>query len=93
VLGVSRDARARFNVGPIDRPPDDAVARAVFDVSAWDRSRAIVAPGQSGSAASPHAGDLARLWGSGGDFPLAYSEAAVHANVESTLMLVNKQPR
>ena len=94
ILGVSRDARARFNVGPIDRPRgDDGVVRVAFDATAWDRSRAILAPGQSGSAASPHFGDLARLWGSGGDFPLAFSDDAVRAKVESTLLIVNKQPR
>ena len=94
VLAISRDARARFNVGPISRPrDDDGAVRAVFDLTAWDRSRAVLAPGQSGSPASPHFADLAPLWANGGDFPLVFSAESVRANVESTLTLVSRQTR
>jgi penicillin amidase len=46
------------------------------------------APGQSGSPTSPHFADLAKIWAAGEYFPLPFSEAAVQANAETTLMLV-----
>jgi acyl-homoserine lactone acylase PvdQ len=86
-LAVNDAARKRFNIGPIDRPADDNPVRIVFDLRDWDRSRAINAPGQSGSASSPHFSDLAAAWASGEYFPLVFSDAAVQANQESVLML------
>ena len=64
-----------------------ATVRA-FEPGNWDRSRAMNAPGQSGSPESPHFSDLAKLWASGDDVTLVYSDAAVQANRESTLTLV-----
>lgn len=89
VLGITAAGRSRFDVGPIDRPAaDDSGVRAVFDPTAWDRSQAILAPGQSGAPESPHFSDLAILWARGQAFPLAFSDSAVQANAESTLTLV-----
>jgi penicillin amidase len=51
--------------------------RMVLDVGAWDNSRAINAPGQSGDPRSSHYGDLAPLWAAGEYVPLLYSRAAV----------------
>jgi penicillin amidase len=51
--------------------------RMVLDVGAWDNSRAINAPGQSGDPRSPHYADLAPLWAAGDYVPLLYSRAAV----------------
>jgi len=62
----------------------------VMDVADWDRSVAQNAPGQNGSPASAHFKDLAKLWAAGEYFPLAFSEAAIRANAESTLTLVPK---
>jgi penicillin amidase len=90
-LAVSAAARRRFNVGPLVRPADDNPVRAVFDARDWDRSRALNAPGQAESPASPHFADLAALWSAGESFPLAFTDAAVQANQESVLTLVPKR--
>lgn len=78
----------RFDVGPVPRPSDDAPLQLAMDVAAWDRSRAISAPGQSGAPASPHYSDAATLWSSGRMVELWFSEEAVKANAEATLTLI-----
>ena len=89
VLATSAAARQRFDVGPLARPAgDDSPVRIASDPRDWDRSRAINAPGQSGSPAGPHFADLAAKWSAGELVPLVFSEAAVRANTESTLTLV-----
>jgi acyl-homoserine lactone acylase PvdQ len=88
VLGVTDSARQRYNIGPLQPPPDPRTFRVSFDVAEWDRSRAINAPGQSESPASSHFADLARLWAEGGTASLAYSDQAVRAIAETTLTLV-----
>jgi acyl-homoserine lactone acylase PvdQ len=88
VLAITTAARDRFNVGPLPRPIEDAPVRALFDPRAWDRSQIVVAPGQSEAPDSPHFADLARAWSHGELVPLAFSDAAVQANAESTLTLV-----
>ena len=104
VLGITTSARDRFNVGPFpmggyaetvmagsragaERTIGPAF-RAIFDPGDWDRSLAASAPGQSGSPGSPHFSDAAALWAAGDYFPLPFSDAAVQANAEATLMLV-----
>ncbi|MDE2361748.1 MAG: penicillin acylase family protein [Hyphomicrobiales bacterium] len=64
-----------------------ASARLVMDVGAWDESRCINAPGQSGDPRSPHYGDLAPLWARGEYVPLLYSRAAVDAATERLIAL------
>jgi penicillin amidase len=92
VLAITDATRRRFNVGPLPRPPrDDQPFRAVFDPRSWDASRAINAPGQSESPDSAHFADLAVLWSAGEMAPLLFSDAAVKANAESTLMLVPRR--
>jgi penicillin amidase len=44
--------------------------RAVYDLADLDRSRFIVAPGQSGNRFSPHYDDLAALWRDGGSLTI-----------------------
>jgi penicillin amidase len=61
--------------------------RMVLDVGAWDSSRVVNAPGQSGDPRSPHYRDLAPLWAEGGYFPLLYTRSAVEAATESLLRL------
>lgn len=60
--------------------------RMVVDVGAWDNSRCINAPGQSGDPRSPHYADLAPLWAAGEYVPMLYSVAAVDA--ATTLRIV-----
>jgi acyl-homoserine lactone acylase PvdQ len=89
-LAVTAVRRQRFNIGPIQRPErDDSPVRAELDARDWDRSRAVNAPGQSGSPASPHFADLAKRWSSGDLFQLAFTDAAVQAQAAATLTLVN----
>jgi penicillin amidase len=79
---------SRFDIGPLPRPADDAPLQFSFDVRAWDRTRVINAPGQSGAPTSPHAADAATRWSSGGTFDLWFSDEAVRANAEATLTLI-----
>ena len=89
VLGVGAAARRRFNIGPLMRPAhDDAPVQAELEPSGWDRSRVVNAPGQSEWPDSPHFSDLAARWAGGELVPLAFSEAEVRANAETTLLLV-----
>jgi penicillin amidase len=92
VLAISPDARHRFNVGPLTPHGDGPPFAMTFDEADWDRSTAMSAPGQSGSASSGHFVDLARMWAAGEKVTLAFSEAAVHAAGETTLVLVPKKP-
>lgn len=78
----------RFDIGPLRRPSDDAPLRMTLDMSAWDRSRAINAPGQSDAPASPHYADAAQAWASDRMIELWFSEDAVKANAEATLTLI-----
>ncbi|WP_031470403.1 penicillin acylase family protein [Sciscionella sediminilitoris] len=61
--------------------------KMVQDVGAWDNSRAINAPGQSGDRRSPHYRDLAGKWADGKYFPLLYSKAAIAPNVRAHILL------
>ncbi|MBD2749340.1 penicillin acylase family protein [Microvirga sp. BT688] len=56
-----------------------ASVRMVVDVGAWDESRWINAPGQSGDPRSPHYRDLAPIWAAGQYVPMLYSREAVDA--------------
>ena len=53
--------------------------RMVLDVTNWDASRVINAPGQSGDPFNGHFRDLAPLWADGQDVPLLFSRPAVQA--------------
>lgn len=103
VLAITAGTRARFDLGPFDRPGDahtvnatygpgleqtgGASFRELLDVGEWDRSLATSAPGQSELPSSPHFADLAKLWAEGEYFPLVFSDAAVQKNAETTLIL------
>ncbi|MFW5415616.1 penicillin acylase family protein [Nocardiopsis sp. CNT-189] len=65
-----------------------ASARMVLDVGAWDASRAVNAPGQSGDPSSPHYADLLPMWRRGDYFPLLYTRAAVVEHTERTIRLL-----
>jgi penicillin G amidase len=66
--------------------------RMVLDVGAWDHSRAVNAPGQSGDPASPHYRDLAPMWLKGEYFPLLYSRAKIEAALTRRIDLVPAAP-
>jgi penicillin amidase len=106
-LAVNAQMASLLNVGPISRDgygltplstggkgfsqTAGATFREVIDVSDWDRSVATSAPGQSGQPGSPHFSDLAKLWSDERYFPLPYSDSAVSANAEATLLLIPEE--
>ena len=72
---------------------EGASYREIFDLSDWDESRAINAPGQSGQPGSKHYDDLLPLWSEGGYFPLTYSKGAVDRATTDTLTLLPSAKR
>jgi penicillin amidase len=69
-----------------------ASVRLVIDVGAWDRSRCINAPGQSGDPRSVHYRDLAPLWASGEYVPLLYGRDAIDPAASSRIELSPAEP-
>lgn len=65
--------------------------REIFDLSNWDNSEGVNAPGESGQPCSPHYQDLAPLWRDGQYFQLAYSRQAVEQVTADRLELVPAQ--
>jgi penicillin amidase len=61
--------------------------RIVVDVGAWDRSKAINMPGQSGRIDSPHYQDLAQAWLQGNYHPLLYSRSKIVKATRQRLVL------
>ncbi len=61
--------------------------RIVIDLADPDRSRYVVAGGQSGNPLSPHYADLFALWRRGEGIPIAWSPAAVRATTRHVLVL------
>jgi penicillin amidase len=61
--------------------------REILDLSDWDHSVAVNAPGQSGQPGSPHYSDLLPLWSEEKYFPLVYSRAAVEKETTDRLTL------
>ncbi|WP_375461657.1 penicillin acylase family protein [uncultured Enterovirga sp.] len=61
--------------------------RTVIDVGAWDESRFVNTPGQSGDPRSPHYDDLAATWAARQYLPLLYSREAVEAAAELRIHL------
>lgn len=108
-LGITAASRARFNIGPFDQAGyaetvmstsgldlETAIGapfRAIFDVGNWDRSVVVNAPGQSEAWRSSHYADLAKVWSTGDYVPLVFSEPAVQANREATLVLAPGRTR
>lgn len=102
-LAVNAQTASLFNVGAISRggyaltpfstggkgfsQTAGATFREIMDVSDWDKSVATSAPGQSGQPSSPHFSDLAKLWADESYFSLLFSDSAVSANAETTLLL------
>jgi penicillin amidase len=72
---------------PFGDPYYLATMRVVFDVGEWDRSRVVLAGGQSGNPLSRHYADQFSVWCRGETVPLPFSEEAVGAATRSTLRL------
>lgn len=105
-LAVSPEARRRYDTGPFAlsgyHATVFATARAtaerslgpvleyVFDVSNWDASRAVIAPGQSATPDSPHFADFAALWARADSATLRFSDAAVNEDAAMRLALTPK---
>ncbi|MGD2078610.1 MAG: penicillin acylase family protein, partial [Chloroflexota bacterium] len=62
--------------------------RQILDVSNWDVSLAVHAPGQSGHLASRHYADLCEPWREGGYFNLCWSKRAVSLSTRYELQLL-----
>jgi len=91
-LAISEAARRRFNIGPMTPAAAAGGPFAIAaDPAAWDRSRAVNAPGQSGSPGA-HFSDLAERWAAGEQVELPFTDAAVQAAAESTLTLTARVP-
>jgi penicillin amidase len=58
--------------------------RAVYDLAALDRSRFMMAPGQSGNLLSPHAQDFLKRWRDGDTISLGPAAAVVAATLTLT---------
>ncbi|AWM88431.1 penicillin acylase family protein [Microvirga sp. 17 mud 1-3] len=61
--------------------------RLVMDVGAWDNSRFVTLPGQSGDPASLHFRDMAEDWRRGAYHPLRFSRDAIDEGTEAVLRL------
>lgn len=75
-------------VEPFANPAAIATHRTVIDLADVERSRYVVAGGQSGNPLSPHYDDLFELWLRGEGVPIAWSGDAVDAAVRQRLLLV-----
>lgn len=66
---------------------EGASYREILDLSDWDRSVAVNAPGQSGQPGSPHYSDLIPMWSEGRYFPLLYARDTVEKQSADRLIL------
>lgn len=83
---ASSPRAATYRVGDFNQTAGASV-RLVMDVGAWDNSRAVNTPGQSGDPFSVHYRDLFPLWASGAYVPLDFSRAAVDRDAELVVAL------
>jgi penicillin G amidase len=85
-LGGDANTVAQAGVRPLapaSNPAAIANHRTVIDLGDVERSRFVLAGGQSGNPLSPHYGDLFALWQRGDGVPIAWSpEAAADAAVD-----------
>ncbi|MGH2427573.1 MAG: penicillin acylase family protein [Candidatus Limnocylindria bacterium] len=82
-------AQAGVNpLSPLANPDAIANHRTVIDLGDPERSRYVLAGGQSGQPLSPHYADLFELWRRGEAVPIPWSREAVAAATVATLRLV-----
>jgi penicillin amidase len=90
-IGGDTNTPSQAGVHPLDplaNPAAIANQRAVIDLGDPDRSRFVLAGGQSGNPLSPHYGDLFELWQRGEGVPIARSPEAVAAATVDRLRLL-----
>jgi penicillin amidase len=90
-IGGDTNTVAQAGVRPLDPlGSHGAIAnhRVVIDLADPERSRYVVAGGQSGNPLSPHYGDLLELWARGEGVPIGWSHDAVAAAVVDSLRLL-----
>jgi penicillin amidase len=89
-IGGDTHTVAQGGVGPL-APLGDSGAipnhRTVIDLADPDRSRYVVAGGQSGNPVSPHYADLFALWRREEGVPIAWSPDAVRAVAREVMLL------
>lgn len=73
---------------PFANPAAIATHRTVIDLGDIERSRYVIAGGQSGNPLSRHYDDLFELWQRGEGVPIAWSREQVDATVRRRLLLV-----
>ena len=89
-IGGDANTVAQCGVRPLDptgNPAAIANHRTVFDLGDAERSRYVIAGGQSGNPLSPHYADLFALWRRGEGVPIAWSHEAVVAATVDRLVL------
>ncbi len=89
-LGGDANTPAQAGVhplAPLANPMAIANHRTVIDLGAPERSRFVLAGGQSGNPLSPHYADLFELWRRGEGVPIAWSRAAIDAAAVERLVL------
>jgi penicillin amidase len=89
-LGGDANTVAQAGVRPLEplaNPAAIANHRTVVDLADFERSRYVVAGGQSGNPLSPHYRDLFALWQRGQGVPIAWSADAVRASTVDRLIL------
>ena len=89
-IGGDTNTPSQAGVPPLDplrNPAAIANQRSVIDLADPDRSRFVLAGGQSGNPCSPHYADLFELWQCGEGVPIAWSGGAVTAAVKERLVL------
>jgi penicillin amidase len=94
-VGGDTNTVAQAGARPLDPlGPHGAIAnhRMVVDLGDPERSRYVVAGGQSGNPLSPHYGDLFALWTRGEGIPIAWSAESVRASVVDRLTIVPDRP-
>jgi penicillin amidase len=74
-------------LSPLANPSAIANQRTVFDLADPERSRFVLAGGQSGNPLSPHYADLFARWRRGEGVPIAWSPASVDAAAVDRLVL------
>ena len=78
-----------------DAPLGNAIGvpnmRMVLDVGNWEKSRYVLAGGQSGNPMSPHYADMVDPWLRGDSVTMAWSPESVRARATKVLILVSPQ--
>jgi len=91
-VSIGGDANTPAQAGvqplsPLANPAAIANQRTVIDLGDPERSRFVLAGGQSGNPLSPHYADLVERWQHGDGVPIPWSRSAVDAARVDRLVL------